>query len=156
MTDPSECLPSKPVHPRSIYTPELAAAVCDAYAEGIPFHKIAKIEGMPSLATIFAWQDQHSTFKSALAHARARHGQALLVQADEIMAAVDPDSPYGSARVQLAKSRAEFLRYMAGVCDPSLRENAQVAVQVNAGGDVAVNFASAIGAGDEPAQGSSA
>lgn len=78
----------KKVGAPSIYTPELAAAVCELIAEGKTLREIAATDGMPAMSTIMSWLDgRQPAFTEQ--YARAREAQAdkmaedILTIADE-------------------------------------------------------------------------
>jgi hypothetical protein len=72
----------------SVYTTELAEAICARLAEGESLRKICEDDGMPDKATVLRWlaQDKHFTFRDQ--YARARELQADLL-ADEIIEIAD-------------------------------------------------------------------
>lgn len=67
--------PLKPPGRPSIYTPELATAICTHIAEGKSLRIIGGMDGMPHQATIMAWLDG-SRPEFSEQYARAREAQA--------------------------------------------------------------------------------
>lgn len=70
----------------SIYTPELAARICEEIASGRSLRDICRDEGMPHRATILRWLAKHEEFRDQ--YARAREAQADHM-ADEILEIAD-------------------------------------------------------------------
>lgn len=59
----------------SLYSPKLAAKICEHIAEAIPLRRIAKFPGMPSTSTMMLWLDGRWPEFSEQ-YARAREAQA--------------------------------------------------------------------------------
>ncbi len=78
---------AKPPGRPSIYTAELAAAICEHIAAGKSLRTIAALDGMPAQSTIMVWLDgKHPDFTEQ--YARAREAQADKL-AEEILSIAD-------------------------------------------------------------------
>ena len=81
----------------TIYTPELATAICTQIAEGKSLRAIAATEGMPSVTAIMGWLGSGDKPEFVLQYARAHEaraetmGEELLAIADEECTAVKAD-----------------------------------------------------------------
>ena len=60
----------KPPGRQTLYTKEIAAAVCAGISEGTPLEVICRQEGHPASRTIRDWQDAYPEFAAAIARAR--------------------------------------------------------------------------------------
>lgn len=60
--------------PPSSYNEAIGLRICDLLIEGVPITRIANMEGMPALSTIYRWEDDHPEF--ARAYNRARNKSA--------------------------------------------------------------------------------
>jgi hypothetical protein len=54
----------------STYTPEIAEAICDRLADGIPLAVICRADGMPGLRTVHDWLVKHEDFAAEYQRAR--------------------------------------------------------------------------------------
>lgn len=85
-TAPNTLAKRKPGRPSS-HTPKLAAAVCTHLMAGLSLRAIAKIDGMPSMATVIRWlHDDVGGFRAQ--YARAREAQAEIL-AEEVIEIAD-------------------------------------------------------------------
>lgn len=66
----------------SIYSPEIAATLCERLVEGQSLRSICRAEDMPGITTVFRWLEANETFRAL--YARARDAQADTL-ADEII-----------------------------------------------------------------------
>ncbi len=66
---------------RVSYSPKLAAAICDALADGALLPQVCSGHGMPKVSTVFGWLRQHPEFADAYSLAKE-------VQADNIAAQI--------------------------------------------------------------------
>jgi hypothetical protein len=81
--DASQGSAKKKIGRPSIYTPELAAKVCEYIADGKSMRTIASIDGMPSTFTLLSWLDgSKPEFSIQYAHARELQADKL---AEEIL-----------------------------------------------------------------------
>lgn len=54
----------------SLYTPEIAEAICEQLSRGIPLAEICRQDGMPSVRTVSDWKGLHEGFSANFTHAR--------------------------------------------------------------------------------------
>ena len=88
VTPKVKAAPAQPGRP-SLYSPELAATICEHVAEGKSLRVIAALEGMPAQSTVMAWLDGRQPEFSEQ-YARAREAQADKL-AEETLAIADED-----------------------------------------------------------------
>jgi len=69
VTKPAE--PKKPHGRPSKYTPELADEICERLANGEPLAKICRDEHIPSVVTVWNWEQADTAFSERVARARA-------------------------------------------------------------------------------------
>lgn len=123
----------------SIYTPALAEALLARYAAGEPIKTICASDGMPAYETYRTWKWSRDDFRAALTRARADKAEILAERPAAHLAAVDPDSPYGSARVSLAREKVAYDLWLAGKLDrDTYGERPAVEVKI---GEVSLAFA---------------
>lgn len=100
----------------SLYTPDVATAICERIADGESLRSICADEGLPSLRSVIRWlgQPEHDAFRRQYAQARAaqaeRMAEEILSIADEgvndWMKANDPENPgYALNGEAIARSR---------------------------------------------------
>lgn len=82
----------------SIYTPEIAAAICDEIAGGRSLRSICADEAMPSYSAVNSWLNKDLEFQQQ--YARAREDQADHY-ADEIIEIADSEAPADDRRVKI-------------------------------------------------------
>jgi hypothetical protein len=119
-------LPAQPGRP-SLYSPELAATICEHVASGKSLRVIAALEGMPHQSTVMAWLDGRQPEFSEQ-YARAREAQADKL-AEEILTIADDgrQDTYidgeGNERtdtevIQRSKLRVEARKWLASKMAP--------------------------------------
>ncbi|WCE04437.1 hypothetical protein [Pseudoxanthomonas sp. JBR18] len=79
----------------SLYTPELADAICDAIAEGESLRQVCMRDGMPDRRTVERWMEVDASFAAKCARARedqaeVHHDQMGEIEADVLSGALDP------------------------------------------------------------------
>jgi hypothetical protein len=75
----------------SAYTPSVAAAICEALADGISLRKLCAQPAMPSMTTVMRWLADETKQEFRLHYAHAREAQADLF-AHEILEIADDSS----------------------------------------------------------------
>jgi hypothetical protein len=75
----------------SAYTPSVAAAICEALADGISLRKLCAQPAMPSMTTVMRWLADEHKQEFRLHYAHAREAQADLLAA-EILEIADDSS----------------------------------------------------------------
>ncbi len=90
----------------SLKTPELIEAICERLSNGEPLAAICRDDGMPSVMTVWNWQDSDEAVSLAIARAREIGGDAIAVQALAI--ADERDEDPASRRV-MVETRLKLL-----------------------------------------------
>ncbi len=104
----------------SLYTPELAAYICERVAAGRSLVSITREPGVPSYPTIMEWLKVHSDFAAMYRQAREDQADTL---ADEILAIADSvkdAGPTDSARVNAARLRVDARKWVASKLKPKV------------------------------------
>lgn len=70
----------------SLYSLELAAAICERLAMGESLRAICSDDDMPAMSSVFLWLTKHKEFSEQYAHARAAQADAL---ADDVLTIAD-------------------------------------------------------------------
>ena len=117
--------PSEPRHERrrgrqSLYTPELAAYICEQVAAGRSLVSITREPGVPSYQTIMEWLKAHSDFEAMYRQAREDQADTL---ADEILSIADSvkdAGPTDSAKVNAARLRVDARKWVAAKLKPKV------------------------------------
>lgn len=68
--------PAKPGRP-SLYTPELAARICERLADGESLRAICRDEAMPGRSTVMRWLVENEAFRDLYAQARVLQADAV-------------------------------------------------------------------------------
>jgi len=87
---------------KSLYTPELAAEICERLAEGESLLAISRDPRMPSATAVYDWIERHPEFEAAYVRARQRQAETLFDMAREVAMGATPRT-----------ERADRLRYDA-------------------------------------------
>lgn len=95
------------------YSPELAATICDAVAEGASLRTIAEREGMPSRRTMRGWLELHPEFERSFTIARRcwaanleeelaeLAGKAQQIEAEAAKAGVNENAAIAALRCEI-------------------------------------------------------
>lgn len=115
------------------WSEDVGQQILEHVASGKTWRQIAAMPAMPSVMTMFEWRDRHPEWANGLARARKAHADELAAHGKAILEAVDPDSKFGSARVQKANSLANYDQWLAKSYDRDTygERPTVVAVQVN-------------------------
>lgn len=70
----------------SMYSPQLAEKICSLIREGVSERQISKMEGMPSLDTLWRWKTEHQDFSELSARARELSAEKFNDEALELRA----------------------------------------------------------------------
>lgn len=73
----------------SIYTPEIAAVICERLANGESLRQICAADDMPGRSTVFRWAAENVAFRDQYAVARAAQAEHM---ADELLDIADDGS----------------------------------------------------------------
>jgi hypothetical protein len=85
----------------SLYSPELAEAICARLEAGEPLARICRDNGMPGVRTVLQWADEKEDFQAEYSRAHRAQAEQLVARIHDIMeTAVDKDSA-AAARVQI-------------------------------------------------------
>lgn len=122
MTDsPQYLMPSKRHRGwQSLYTPELAAHICEQIATGRSLVSITRDPGVPTYPTIMEWLKAHDVFASMYRQAKEDQADTL---ADEIIAIADSvkdAGPADSAKVNAARLRVDARKWVAAKLKPKV------------------------------------
>jgi hypothetical protein len=98
----------------SIYSEELANAICERIANGESLRKICRDEGMPDRATIYRWMDSVEGFATKCARSRLLQGDHV---EDEIADVID-DTRYGRLDPQAARVVLSGMQWRASKLNP--------------------------------------
>ena len=75
---------AKPLGRPTIYSPELAEAICQRIMDGDTIRKICADDDMPSIMSIFRWLNAHPDFSEQYAHAREVQADTFVDQMQAI------------------------------------------------------------------------
>ncbi len=118
----------------SIYTAELATAICERLAQGESLRSICRDEGMPTETTVRQWAlDDREGFYSQYARAR---DMGLDAMADEVLAIADTDA---GEDVQRSRLRFDARRWYLSKLAPK-RYGERLGIEQAGGGPVQVRF----------------
>ena len=90
----------------SLYTPELAARICEELASGQSLRSICERNDMPASSTVFLWLSKLPEFSEQ--YARAREAQAN-VMAEEILSIADGSSNEAIPKAKLQVDTRKWL-----------------------------------------------
>ncbi len=68
----------------TIYTPELADAICERLAEGTSLRTVCKADDMPAAATVFRWLRTNESFREQYTRAKDESADALVEEMTDI------------------------------------------------------------------------
>lgn len=92
MTDqPQEAVRSAGGRP-SIYSPDLAAAICERLVTGESLRAICRDHDMPAISSVFLWMSVHKGFSEQYARARAEQADAKFDELEELAATATPET----------------------------------------------------------------
>lgn len=122
----------------SLYTPELAARICERVSACVPIHKIAALDWAPSETSIYKWLHDHAEF--AEDYTRARMAQADRMVAETIEIADEPIDKMGA--VERARVRVQVRQWAAERMAPK-KYGARVKQEISGPNDGPVEVADA-------------
>ena len=105
----------------SLYSEELAAAICVEVASGKSLRTIEQIQGMPTCRTIMAWLSKKVEFAQQYARAKQEAADVLAEDILDIADEIPPKDQFGkmdSAFVQWQKNRIDARKWTAGKLKP--------------------------------------
>ena len=62
----------------TVYSPEMAARICEGLSEGKSLRTVCREEGMPSLSSVFLWIGKYPEFSEQYARAKSECADALV------------------------------------------------------------------------------
>lgn len=125
----------------TLYSAEMADAICESLIEGVSLRKTCLRNDMPSAGTVCRWLALHQDFREQ--YARAREAQADTL-ADEILDISDDgsndfmgdDEKYNGDAVQRSKLRVDSRKWLAAKMLPKKYGDATTVKHADANGDV--------------------
>ena len=96
------------------YNVDTANAIIESVCEGMTLRQIAKMKGMPPVATMYYWASKYKEFKSDLATARKVRGEMLADEALDIARATT------SMKSRADKLKIDTLKWAAKVNNPEV------------------------------------
>lgn len=103
----------------TLYSSDLADAICERVADGESLRSICKGDDMPARSSIFKWLSEHKAFSDQYARAKEEQADTLF---DDILSIADQ---YDNAsdkldveHIQRAKLRIDARKWMAGKLRP--------------------------------------
>lgn len=104
----------------TLYSEDLTARICAAIADGNSLRKIARMEGIPDLTTIFLWLQKYPEFSKQ--YAQAKDAQADAMAEDMLDIADMPpemtEKGIDSASVQHMRLRIDTRKWIASKLKP--------------------------------------
>lgn len=90
------------------YTPEKAKEICQLIENGMTITSICQLPDMPSISTVYDWQDSHPEFSESYSRARSRQADSIASRAiDEALNS--HDAPIGRLRMDALRWYASKL-----------------------------------------------
>lgn len=131
-----------------MYAPGVKDAVCEHIASGMSIREIAKLDGMPSMPTVFRWLTEDKAFQEQYARAREAQADTLFEEMLEIaddakndwMERNGDDNPgwqFNGEHVQRSKLRLEARKWMAGKLRPKVYGDK---LDLNHAGNLTINW----------------
>lgn len=113
----------------SLYTPELADAICERLAGGESMRSISRDDDMPAMATLFKWLREIESFSEQYARAKEEcadmYAEDVIEIADNAtndwMENNDPDNPgfrLNGEHIQRSRVRIDARKWIAGKLKP--------------------------------------
>jgi transposase-like protein len=100
----------------SLYTPELAAAICERLSQGETLVAICRADGMPDPATVWRWREEREDFRNS--YARAREAQADVLAEQTISLADEVEGTQDANVVAAARLRVDTRKWFASKMRP--------------------------------------
>lgn len=99
----------------SKYSVALARRICERLASGMPLTKIVRIEGMPTMTTVYRWLAKNLIFRQM--YVRAREDQADTL-ADEIVDLADQAIAGKEGNVDAVRLQVDARKWVAAKLKP--------------------------------------
>ena len=122
-------VPAQPVGRPTLYTPELAAQICEQLSLGLSLRSVCRRDDMPCIATVFLWFQKHTEFSEQYDKAKEQsaeaHAEDMLDIADDgtndWMDRNDPENPgykFNGEHVQRSRLRVDTRKWIASKLKP--------------------------------------
>lgn len=119
----------------TLYSPELAADICERLASGSSLRAICASDEMPSMSSVFLWMSKYEDFSENYAKAQKERSTALFEEMFEIGDDVKADP----AEVSKAKLRVDTRKWALARMDPKrFGDKVEQTIQGPDGGPVQV------------------
>jgi hypothetical protein len=92
------------------YTKEKAQAICEMIENGMTLQAICELPDMPSISSVYNWQDENPEFLESYARARVRKADTL---ADMVLS-----EAFNSHDAQIGRLRVDALKWTASKLAP--------------------------------------
>lgn len=122
---------SKPIGRPTSYTKEKAQTICELIENGMTLQAICKLPDMPTISSIYNWQDEHPEFLESYTRARVRKADTL---ADMVLS-----EAFNSHDAQIGRLRVDALKWMASKLSPK-RYGDKIEVESNSQQNFKISF----------------
>ena len=113
------------------YTKEKAQTICEMIENGMTLQAICELPDMPTISSIYNWQDEHPEFFESYARARVRKADTL---ADMVLS-----EAFNSHDAQIGRLRVDALKWMASKLSPK-RYGDKIEVESNSQQNFKISF----------------
>lgn len=97
------------------YTQEKADLICSMISDGKSLRTICKVDGMPSMVTVFAWMRNQEEFLNQYTRAKEEQADAFIEDMTEISDSIDG---YDNSQIQKARLQVETRKWIASKLKP--------------------------------------
>jgi hypothetical protein len=122
---------SKPMGRPTSYTKEKAQTICEMIENGMTLQAICELPDMPTISTVYQWQDAQPDFAESYARARVRKADTL---ADMVLS-----EAFNSHDAQIGRLRVDALKWMASKLSPK-RYGDKIEVESNSQQNFKISF----------------
>jgi hypothetical protein len=113
------------------YTREKAQTICEMIENGMTLQAICELPDMPSISSVYNWQDENPEFLESYARARVRKADTL---ADMVLS-----EAFNSHDAQIGRLRVDALKWMASKLSPK-RYGDKIEVESNSQQNFKLSF----------------
>jgi hypothetical protein len=122
---------SKPMGRPTSYTKQKAQTICEMIENGMTLQAICELPDMPTISTVYQWQDAQPEFAESYARARVRKADTL---ADMVLS-----EAFNSHDAQIGRLRVDALKWMASKLSPK-RYGDKIEVESNSQQNFKISF----------------